>query len=388
MPRDRQRERPDGFGEVRAAELTGELPAFVADAIRREPVDEFSEEDRETIEALRDFGVSDEEAKEAVREGRVPLVLLSEIFEEKRTLSIERLSEKAGVPVDVIRQVRAALGLPPQELYGRTDLRWAKLMARLLRVMPVESVIRSARGRGQAASSTAMSDLATIRDELILPLRQSGADDLTVAVALAEAAKELIPLASETLVINYRLMLEHLLSSQMAAMAASSDEQELTLAVGFADVVGYTALSARIDPQGLDDVLDAFEDRVVAVVSSRPEVAIVKYLGDAVMLVASSAAELADALLDLVTPTEELADAPLRAGMASGPVRVREGDYFGSPVNMAARLTDLARSWSLLADEGLLERLGVTYEVKRILPTVIRGFGLSRPIVVRRPVAE
>jgi adenylate cyclase len=72
--------------------------------------------------------------------------------------------------------------------------------------------------------------------------------------------------------------------------------------------------------------------------------------------------------------------------MASGPTIVREGDVFGSPVNLAARLTDLARPWRLLADDELSETLEAAgYRTRRLRPVRIRGVGTRRPIGVTRP---
>ena len=214
-------------------------------------------------------------------------------------------------------------------------------------------------------------------------MRNAGADDLTVSVALAETARAVDPLARDLLVHEYHRQLLRVLDSELSTMLAASSGQELDVAVGFVDLVGYTSLSAQVDPEGLDQVLEAFEQRVVDEVGGHDSVAVVKYLGDAAMFVATDPQTLAETMLRIVEPVESLEDAPLRGGMAHGPTLIREGDYFGPPVNMAARLTDLARPWSLLAAEELMDDLGGTLETKRIRPTRIRGIGLRRPLSVR-----
>ncbi len=366
-----------------ASELTGELPAFVRDALDEQPPSRLDGEDAETIEALTDLGVPDEQARDAVVQGRVPLVLTQQLLGERPRYDLDTLASKAGVPADVLVQVRVAMGLPVVDGYGRTDLQWAKLIGRLLSILPPESVVRSARGRGNAVASIAMNDLSTIRDELVLPMRRAGADDLTVAVALAETARELAPIAEKLMVTDYLLHLQRVIGSEVAAIAARGDAQEIELAVGFVDVVGYTALSARIDPEGLDQILDLFEQRVIRVVADGDGVSVVKYLGDAAMFVAPDPVTLARTMLELTNEADGLEDAPLRGGMSFGATLVREGDYVGPTVNMAARLTDIARPWSLLAAEEIVDDLAGAFSVKRILPTRIRGVGLRRPLVVR-----
>jgi adenylate cyclase len=76
-----------------------------------------------------------------------------------------------------------------------------------------------------------------------------------------------------------------------------------------------------------------------------------------------------------------------RAGLGAGEMRVRDGDYVGNAVNVAARLTDLARPDSLVVDEGAVERMNDHWRRSRLPSTKIKGLGRSRPVRVRRPAA-
>ncbi len=371
-------------------ELTGQLPSFLRDLLPREaetlpeedsapPLDD---EQQEVADALVDLGVDAAEATEAVRTGRVPLVIARHRRRERGRYTLDELASRSGVPADLIRELHVAMGLPMRERFAKSDLQWVRNTRRFLDVMSVEALIRLARVRGSALSAVARADLSMIREELLLPMRQAGADDLTMAVALAESAEALEDIARQALVHSYELQLDHHLDGELVAMAARSEREEVDIAVGFLDVEGYTALSARIDPAGLDAVIEAFEQRVLDVVSRSPGVSPVKYLGDAVMLVSADANELADAMLTLTEPVEELAEAPLRGGLAAGAVLVREGDYYGTPVNLAARLTDQARAWRILADDDLADVLGERFDLKAVRPVRIRGVGTRRPLAV------
>ncbi len=371
------------------SELPGQLPGFLRDLLPRE-TDEPPHEDgpaldaeqQEIADALVELGVDESEAADAVRTGRVPLAIARHRRRERGRYTLDELSTRSGVPADLIRELHVAMGLPMRDRFAKSDLQWARNTRRFLDVMSVEALIRSARVRGSALSAVARADLATIRDELLLPMRQAGADDLTMAVALAESAEALEDIARQALVHSYELQLDMHLDGELVAMAARSQREEVDIAVGFLDVEGYTALSARIDPAGLDAVIEAFERRVLDVTSRLPGVSPVKYLGDAVMLVSADVGELADAMLTLTEPVEELAEAPLRGGLAAGAVLVREGDYFGTPVNLAARLTDQARAWRILADDDLADVLGDRFEIKQVRPVRIRGVGTRRPLAV------
>lgn len=371
-------------------ELTGQLPGFLRDLLAGQsgepepesPRDELDEDQQQVVDALVELGVERDEAVSAVRMGRVTLAIARQRRREKGRYTLEELSERSGVPADLLRDLHVAMGVPMREQFAKADLQWARNIRRFLDVLSVEALVRAARVRGSALSAVARSDLATIRDELLLPMRQAGADDLTMAVALAESTEALEDIARHALVHSYELQLDMHLDGELVAMAARSEREGVDIAVGFLDVEGYTALSARIDPAGLDAVIEAFEQRVLQVLAELPEVSPVKYLGDAVMLVSADPLELADAMMTLTEPVEGLADAPLRGGMSFGSVLVREGDYFGTPVNLAARLTDQARAWKVLADDDLEEVLSERFHVRPVRPVRIRGVGTRRPLAL------
>ncbi|MFA9446835.1 hypothetical protein [Egicoccus sp. AB-alg6-2] len=366
-------ERPD--------ERTGELPPFLRDVLgRARPL---TDEDRATEQALVELGLTPAQARSAVAEGRVPLVLAQRLLGDVPRYDLEELAARSGVPAAVLQRVRVASGLELPERFSDTDLRWATHLEALLEVLPVEAVVRSARARGTALSMVARSDLGVVRDEVLLPMRQAGADDLAIASGLAQTARLLDELSRDVLTITYGLHLEHQLGTELAAVLTRTQAAEVQVAVGFVDVVGWTSLSSRVDPAGLDDVLDAFEERVVAVTAPDRQVSVVKYLGDAVMLVAADPALLIGAMVELTSPVPELEDVPLRGGMAAGGALVREGDVYGPPVNRAARLTDLARPWSLLVDDDLAEVVPGGLTTRRLRPVRLRGIGVRRPLSVR-----
>ncbi|MTV24282.1 hypothetical protein FTX61_02420 [Nitriliruptoraceae bacterium ZYF776] len=369
--------------DARLAELTGELPRFVRDAAGPPRPVGAPTDDAQTVAALEELGLDHDEAVAAVAEGRVALALASRVIGGDDAYRLEELAAASGVPAELLQRVRIASGLPVPDRFGEADLQWARLLAQLLEVLPPDVVIASARARGTALAMVVRADVGAVRDELLLPMRQAGADDLTVAVTMAQAARELDGLSRELLTITYGLHLRHQLSSELSSTLSRSDSPHVHLAVGFVDVVGWTALSSRIDPAGLEEVLDVFEARVVEIAAPRPEVSAVKFLGDAAMLVAPDAATLTEAMVELTTEVAELEDVPLRGGLAAGDCLVREGDIFGPPVNLAARLTDLARPWRLLADEAVGDELrDAGWSTRRLRPVRIRGVGTRRPLAV------
>jgi adenylate cyclase len=123
------------------------------------------------------------------------------------------------------------------------------------------------------------------------------------------------------------------------------------LGICFADLVGFTRLGGQIEVEDLGRVAGNLAE--LANETARPPVRLVKTIGDAAMFVSSDIASLVDAALSLVEATEK-ADLPaLRAGIACGDAIVRAGDYYGNPVNLASRVTGMARPGSVLCTEDV-----------------------------------
>ena len=106
---------------------------------------------------------------------------------------------------------------------------------------------------------------------------------------------------------------------------------------------------------------------------------IVKLIGDAVMLVSPEPEPMLDVTLRLV----DLADAdeafpPLRAGVACGQAVHRWGDWFGTPVNLASRLTTRARPSTVLVAEEIRDTVDDGYTFSDAGRKKLKGF--SSPV--------
>ncbi|MEU6388058.1 adenylate cyclase regulatory domain-containing protein [Streptomyces sp. NPDC046939] len=157
------------------------------------------------------------------------------------------------------------------------------------------------------------------------------------------------------------------------------------LAVGFTDMVGYTRMTRGLDSAELARVLDRFESLsgdVVAEGGGR----VVKTIGDEVLFVSGSASEAAGIALELTARAQGEQSLPhLRTGLAHGAVLHRFGDVYGAAVNIAARLTAVARPDTVLADTAFAGELAgtTTYDLKVLRPVSVRGYSRLRPVLLR-----
>jgi len=162
------------------------------------------------------------------------------------------------------------------------------------------------------------------------------------------------------------------------------------VAVGFVDIVDFTASTRTWDAATLEQLLERFERETslrVTAFGGR----VVKTLGDEVMYATDDPRAAVEVALDTVAAhaaDDELPD--VRAGIAYGPVLQRLGDVFGDPVNLASRLTDQARPRSVLVDSAVVEALedsGMAegaYETKRLRKRSVRGYRSLTPHLLRR----
>jgi adenylate cyclase len=157
------------------------------------------------------------------------------------------------------------------------------------------------------------------------------------------------------------------------------------MTIGFADIVGFTELSNELTQTRIGDLVEIFESRCADVVAGQRG-RIIKTLGDAVLFVNDDpirAYDTAEGIITVVGRDPRMPD--VRVGLASGSVVMRLGDVFGPPVNMASRMTAVARRNRIIVDAETAELLPADQLETRLLPTrPVRGFGPVEPVAVRR----
>jgi adenylate cyclase len=165
-----------------------------------------------------------------------------------------------------------------------------------------------------------------------------------------------------------------------------AEEGSADMSVGFADLSRFTSVSRELDARELASLIEGFNAAASdAIVEGGGR--IVKTIGDEVMFSAlepAAAASIALRLLDVVSPATGYPD--LRVGLASGGVVPREGDLFGSTVNLANRLVVIALPGSVLVDKATRDALAgdPRFDLKPIAPKHLKGLGRVRAYRLRQ----
>ncbi|MBI2244324.1 MAG: adenylate/guanylate cyclase domain-containing protein, partial [Nocardioides sp.] len=198
----------------------------------------------------------------------------------------------------------------------------------------------------------------------------------------------------ELLVYVWRRHLAAAVSRVEALRANEEDLNTVQLTVGFADIVSFTALSNRLSEERIGDLVELFESRCSDVVAAQRG-RVIKSIGDSVLFVNDDpvrAYDTAEGIIHVVGRDSRMPD--VRLGLASGSVVMRLGDgsvvmrlgdVFGPPVNLAARLTAVARRNRIIIDSATAGLLPAEEFETRPLPArPVRGFGIVEPVAVRR----
>jgi adenylate cyclase len=315
------------------------------------------------LERLSDDGCTLEELKEAVAAGRLTLLPVERALAgEGPRYTAREIAEQAGLDLEMLLRFRSALGVPladPDERLGtEADLDAARRMKAFLDAgLPEDGMLQVARTIGMGTARIAEAN----RELIIRTLIRPGDTERDVALRFAAAAEYMLPLAGPTVVYALQAhLLEQIRRDVIGATDLASGDVGGTveLTVCFADLVEFTRLGEEIAAEELGMVAGRLEEMASAV--AEPPVRLVKTIGDAVMLVSTEPEAMVTAALELIHAAEQEGQQfPwLRAGIASGPTLPQSGDYYGRAVNLASRITNVARPGSVVLDEATKDATG------------------------------
>jgi adenylate cyclase len=302
---------------------------------------------------------------------------------EPRRYTSHQVAEMAGVPVYRARRFWRALGFAnvadDAVEFTESDVVALKTLLGMVSsgIYDEEHVLQIARSLGRAATRLAESQ-AEIGAEA---LDQAGVPLAERPRAWRRRAERVVPDLARLLVYSWQRQL-----AAAAGRLAVQDMSTVRLAVGFADLVGFTRLSRQITETELATLVDRFEGRSADVVTSNGG-RVVKTLGDSVLFVADTSHTAVEiGLLLLETHARDKGMPELRVGLAAGPVIWRMGDVFGTTVNLASRLTALARPDTILADPELAKELDGdrAFALRCVDRLSVRGLGELAPFTVSR----
>ncbi|WP_067865624.1 adenylate/guanylate cyclase domain-containing protein [Nocardia shimofusensis] len=319
----------------------------------------------------------------------VQSVVESYLLGGERKYDRHQVAEHSGVAPAVSRRLWTALGFPAND---DSAVDYTEGDVEAVRKFRSMSVVGGADLRSQAAAARTigqgMARLAEWQADLVL------AEIYTRMAAEGDSPENVRRIAEETMtaladLLSYtwrRHLAAALNRSFDGAVTPLNEDSTRELAVGFADMVGYTRLTRHLHPDELSTLLEAFESTTTAAITEHGGW-VIKNVGDEVMFAAETVSAAAHIALDIQESTMLVGSTPeLRVAVAYGPVLQRFGDLYGTVVNIAARLTGVARPGTVLVDDGAEEKLrdDPAFKVRQLRSVRLRGFNRLRPHLIRR----
>jgi len=372
--------------------MSGEQIDFEAEGLLDGLAGEQRAERLALLQYLAADGVPLSELQRATALGTLMFLPAERVIGGRARYTATEIAQRGEVPGDFLIAVRRAMGLPiaaPEEaVYTEADLE-AVRMRHVAHAAGIsdEEILDLMRTLGRGLSQAAET-MRTLTLRLVL---EPGVSEHELAQRYAYAASQLSPMLGPLVTNLLNLHLRQMAQSEAINAAERSGGQlagSREITVCFADLVGFTRLGEEVPPDELGRLavrLEALAGEVAA-----PPVRLIKTIGDAAMLTALEPEPLLDAALTLLDAAEaEAEDFPqLRAGIAIGPALSRAGDWFGRPVNLASRITQIARPGSLLAEREVRESTREAYRWSYAGERRLRGIREPVPLFRARRLSE
>jgi adenylate cyclase len=349
----------------------------------------------DAVQAVRDMllavGCTPDELAQAEREGTLPLLAVDRLMvPEVARYDLAEVATRTGLPVDQVRQLWRTLGYPvpraDEVAFTDADVEILTEVGRLMAgdVASTELVLQMSRviGSSMARIASSQVDVISARVEGSPRPAAVGADELTDD-RIVVSAGALLPIVPRVLTAAWQRHLQAAIRRRLSIAAAGQGQLGV---VGFADLVGFTALSQQVAGEELAAIVEQFEQLAFDVVTANGG-RVVKMIGDEVMFTVDApvaAAEIGLALSEGTRGADELSD--LRVGLAYGPLLEREGDLYGPVVNLASRITSIAFPGSIVVGQTVHDLLDdrQEYRLRSMRPRYLKDIGRVPLWVLRR----
>ena len=332
-------------------------------------------------EILLMHGATEEEIDKAVADGVIDLFVAERMLvPSRRRYTRAEVADLTALELDKLERFWRALGFASVDDDDRAftdlDLEAVRLFQGMqaLGATDLDTALQMARVIGSSMARIAEAEL--VPGNMVSP----EVDPVMSADAFASVADETIPAMAKLLEFVWRRQVAAgIQRSMMLRSHGLAPGQSPVLAVGFADMVGFTLLSQHLSDEELAAVVGRFEEISHDIVTSKRG-RVVKMIGDEVMFVVDNVADAARIGIDLADAYADddlLSD--VRVGLACGPVLLRDGDYFGPTVNLAHRIVNIGNPGTvLMSDEfqaALMQQAPDEFTAQPLRPRLLKDLG-------------
>lgn len=320
------------------------------------------------LEWLGGMGVTTDEMLRALEYGALTSIASDRWLVPGTRLTRQEAIERSGLGAEHFDELVTALGYepiqgaPPGEL-GITEAEIGLLASvdQLTGIFSHDEALSLVRVIGSALARIAEAAVSLFLADVESAHVREGGSELELARTVHDAVQLVEGLGARLDPALRRHMLQAAERTRVTTIDAV-ERFQYRYAVGFVDLVGFTAISRGMTAENLSSFVGRFERTAHEVVSAAGA-RVVKLIGDEVMFVDPDPNAAVDAGRALIDTFSAMGEGVLpRGGMAYGSVVLRGGDYYGSVVNIASRLADAAVPGELLVTTDLADATECAFE--------------------------
>jgi adenylate cyclase len=343
---------------------------------------------RRLLEYVLQLGASEQEILEAIAARSVGELAVDLALRRGPVRPFDEVAREGGLSADEAARFWRALGFPdPRQtatLVADSVAAGLQLLVTARTLLGEDATLALARVVGASTARIAHALLDVFRAEFEAPQLAAGRSYAAIVENYTELARDLLPKFEDVVgAVLTRHLVQAASSTWFADAEGAAAQQDL--AVGFADLTGYTALSRSLTPRELAGMIAEFE-QTVSEAASEHGGRVVKLMGDGALFSAEDARRACHIALDIVASAAKSDALPfVRVGLAAGEVVNLGGDVFGPVVNLAARLVTVAAEHDVVVDEQVVARVGGEFTFEPLPVQELKG--ISAPAVAFRLVA-
>jgi adenylate cyclase len=347
------------------------------------------------VARMRERGHTLEELKKAGREGRLAFGFIEDLFpgaEEQST--VEEVARETGLEPELIERILVILGTP-LGLERRLDPDDVKALRHCARVLaagfPLVAFLQIVRVYVQSLRRIADAEVRLFHLYVHEPLIRDALPELEIAEEMGELAADILPLAAPLTEYLHTRYLRYFMEQDVVGHmetdleAPISELGQVPVTLCFIDLTGFTRYTEEEGEREALDVVENFVETVEATLP--PEATVVKTIGDEVMVVSPDPASLTEWAVGLL---DRFPERPRpRVGIHHANAVYRDGDYFGTHVNLAHRVVGRAQAGEVLVTDsvtGSLTERGLTCEP--IGEVNLKGFPVATPLFLVRRASD
>lgn len=343
------------------------------------------------VARMRERGHTLDELKEAGKDGRLSFGISEDFFADgSPEVSMSDAAAGTGLSEELIERIMVVLGTPAGRERNLTevDVEALGILASVADAgLPIEAVLQLVRVYAQAVRRIADAEVRLFHLFVHEPMMREGLGALEMSEEMGNLVQMVTPTTGPLFEYLHDRYVRYFIEQDVVGhmedeFGGDAEIDQIRISLCFIDLTGFTRFTEEEGDAEAFQVIEQFTEAVEATLP--PEANIVKTIGDEVMVVSPDPVSLVEWAVGFLALFE---DRPKpRAGVHYGGAVFRDGDYYGSQVNLTHRVVNRALGGEVLVTEPVAEAIGAheDLELDGLGAVELKGFPDPTPLYLVR----